>query len=163
MRVLLLNSTYEPIFFISMRKAIKLYVKEKVEVLSCWNESIKWCSGNMKLPAVVRLKYFVRWIPRTVRFNRVGVFRRDKFECKYCGAKKIPLTIDHIIPRSKGGENNYLNTITSCVPCNSKKDDRTPEQAGMQLLSKPFVPRINLSNELLVINDVHEDWKIYLR
>ncbi len=165
MKVLLLNSTYQPIAFISERKALKLFVKSKIEVLSEWdNKYICWSNGKMQFPAVIRLKYYVRWIPRKTRFNRSGVFRRDRCICQYCGNvfRLIDLTIDHVIPQSKGGTSNWYNCVASCYPCNNKKRDRTPEEAEMPLLSKPIIPGSNVAMELDHMTKHHPDWKMYL-
>src|SRR5690606_10518842 len=121
MKVLLLNFTYEPINFIPINRAFKLYFKNKVDIIADWDKEISWAAGKMKIPAILRLKYYIRWIPKKVRFNRQGIFRRDKFTCLYCGSKKGPLTIDHIIPRSQGGKSNYFNCATACYSCNNIK------------------------------------------
>lgn len=165
MRVLLLNFTYQPISFVSERKALKLIVKDKVEIISSWKgKTVRWSKGKMDLPATVRLKYYVRWIPCKTRFNRVGVFRRDKNQCQYCGNifKSKDLTIDHVHPKSKGGKNDWINCVTSCVSCNNKKSDRTLEEAKMKLISKPKIPGANLASQLNEHSYRHEDWPMYL-
>jgi 5-methylcytosine-specific restriction endonuclease McrA len=165
MKVLLLNSTYQAISFVSERKALKLFVKEKIEVLSSWNDKyICWSNGKMNYPAVIRLKYYVRWIPRKTRFNRSGVFRRDKNMCMYCGKtfRLADLTIDHIVPQSKGGKSNWHNCVASCFYCNNKKKNRTPEEARMPLLVQPVIPGVNVASELNVVGPKHEDWPMYL-
>lgn len=164
MKTLLLNSTYQPISFLSDKKCLKLFVKDKIEIISSWEELIRWGKGEMHYPAVVRLMYYVRWIPRKSRFNRMGVFRRDKNTCQYCGNifKIVDLTIDHVKPKSQGGKLNWKNSVSSCFPCNNKKGSRTPEQAGMHLLKQPIVPNVNLSSELLTMRNIHPDWKMYL-
>lgn len=165
MRVLLLNSTYQPISFVSEIKALKLFVKGKIEVLSEWEDkNIRWTNGKMKMPATIRLKYYVRWIPRKTRFNRAGVFRRDKNVCQYCGHtfKLSDLTIDHVIPQSKGGKSNWHNCVACCFPCNNKKSDRTPDEAHMPLLTKPVIPGANLGTEIHHMSNLHPDWTMYL-
>ena len=164
MKALLLNSTYEPMAFISEKKVLKLFVKGKIEVLSNWDSSIYWGSGQMKAPALVRLLYYRRWVPKKTRFNRMGVFKRDRFICMYCGKtfKGSELTIDHIFPKSQGGKLTWLNCVSACFECNSKKGDRTPEQAGMRLLKKPIVPRADLAGDLCMIDSIHPDWEQYM-
>jgi len=164
-KVLLLNSTYQPIAFLNERRAIRLFFKNKVEVVSSWeDETLRWSNGEIKLPSIIRLKYYVKWIPKKSRFNRIGVFKRDKFICMYCGEqfKTSDLTIDHILPKSQGGHLSWHNCVCSCYSCNSKKGDRTPEQAGMRLLKQPIVPISDLAGELFLINHIHPDWKMYL-
>ena len=164
MKTLLLNSTYQPISFVPERKALKLFVKGKIDVLSSWDQIIRWGTGGMQYPSVIRLKYYVRWIPKKVRFNRMGVFRRDKNTCMYCGKpfRTAELTIDHVQPASKGGKTNWHNCVTSCFDCNNKKRNRTPEEAKMKLLVKPVVPRVNLTNEFHLSSQQHPDWGVYL-
>jgi 5-methylcytosine-specific restriction endonuclease McrA len=164
MKTLLLNSTYEGISFISYRKVFKLFTKDKVEVLSSWDREIRWGKGSMMMPAVVRLRYRVRWIPKKMRFNRAGVFRRDKHLCQYCGEvfSVSKLTVDHVMPKARGGKSDWINCVASCFDCNNKKGDRTPAEARMRLLTKPVIPRVNLINECIRLNPAHEDWKVYL-
>lgn len=165
MKTLLLNSTYQPIAFISERKAFKLFVKEKVEVMSSWDKFAHWGRGKMKIPSIIRLKYYVRWIPSRARFNRLALFKRDNGTCQYCGKRFgiSDLTVDHIVPSSRGGKTTWQNCITSCYSCNNKKSDKTPEEADMVLLSKPTPPKMRLISEYWQISKHHPDWDIYLK
>lgn len=164
MRTLLLNFTYQPISFVTQKKALKLFVKGKVEVCASWDHTIHWGCGSMQLPAVIRLKYYVRWIPRRMRYNSIGVFRRDRFACQYCGKsfKTSKLTIDHVIPRAKGGKSDWTNCVTSCFECNNKKGNRTPTEARMCLVKMPVIPNVNLANEVIGIHPQHSDWNYFL-
>lgn len=165
MKCLQLNSTYEPMSFIDIENALKLYFRGKIDVLSTWNEKITWINGSMKLPAIIKLNKYVRHIRRRSNFDRHTLFRRDSFLCGYC-LKALSanfLTIDHIIPKSQGGLTTWMNTISCCSKCNSFKDDRTPEEAGMRLLIKPFVPNLGLKNDLYKMQNIHDDWNIYIK
>lgn len=164
MKALLLNSNYVPISFIPENKILKLWSKNKVEVLSYWDEVINWSSGKMNVPAVMRLNYNVRWIPRKAKFTRLNVFRRDRYTCCYCYTQfeMSNLTLDHVIPKDRGGIMMYNNIVTSCWPCNQKKRNRTPEEAGMKLLLKPKVPNLSLKDELDLVRPAHPDWDMYL-
>lgn len=164
LHTLLLNSTYECIAFISERKVFKLIAKDKVEVLSEWDEKITYGRGTIHYPAVVRLRHHVRWIPRKVRFNRTGVFRRDQHVCQYCSKGLTPakLTLDHIIPRTRGGDSSWRNCVTACFDCNNRKGSRTPDEAGMKLLHKPVVPQITIANEYVLMKCKHPEWKLYI-
>ena len=166
MKTLLLNSTYQPISFVSERKALKLLFKNKVDVISDWDEVIKWNLGRnkIKLPAIIKLKYYVRWIPSRTRFNRLAVFKRDNNICQYCGKKlsNSELTVDHIVPISRGGLNNWKNCVTSCSPCNNNKGSRTPEEAGMKIKNAPQTPGLSISYEYSSLRRRHEDWETYL-
>jgi hypothetical protein len=163
-KTLLLNASYETLSFIPLRKLIKLVVKDKVEILSTWNDEVLvWGFGKMKYPAIVRMKYYVRRMPMKTRFNRRGIFRRDMFMCQYCGVVLSPskLTLDHVHPVSAGGKSTWENCVTCCLPCNARKGNRTPEQARMALLSRPSAPRKTLDNEYILTRPKHEDWKMY--
>ncbi len=164
LHALLLNSTYECISFIVERKVFKLLSKGKIEILASWDTDIRWGKGKCKMPAVVRLINNVPWIPRKVRFNRNGIFRRDHYICQYCSKilTASKLTWDHILPRSQGGDNSWKNCVTSCFECNNKKGDRTPEQARMKLIRKPFVPLISIKNEYSLLKNKHPEWKLYI-
>jgi len=120
-------------------------------------------NGYMVAPAVLRLKYY-RHIIKKARYSSKVVFYRDNYVCSYCGKNfvKSKLTIDHIIPRSKGGKTDWMNCVTCCKGCNNRKRNRTPEEAGMPLLTKPFVPQSLIKNELSGIRPVHSEWLNYL-
>lgn len=165
MKCLLLNSSYEGMAFVSETKALKLYFNDKVDVVSSWDEKISWSSGSMKLPAIIKLKYYVKYVPRRSAFNRLAVFRRDQYVCQYCARAlhQDLLTIDHIIPKSRGGSTTWLNTVSSCSPCNLLKSNKTPDEAKMKLLHKPTIPEIKLKNFLINITERHPDWEIYLK
>lgn len=164
LQTLLLNSTYECISFITERKVFKLIAKDKVEVLHYWDEEFHWGRGSSKHPSVIRLKHHVRWIPQKMRFKRAGVFRRDQFICQYCGIALTPskVTVDHVLPRSQGGDSSWKNCVTSCFECNNRKGDRTPEQAKMKLLNKPVVPVVSIATEYNLLKKKHDDWKLYI-
>lgn len=165
MKALLLNSTYQPISFVDSRKAINLIVKGKVEVISSWKKKYVYSARDkIEIPAVIRLKYYVRWIPRKSRFNRNGLFRRDGYTCQYCGRKfKLSdLTIDHILPSSRGGKTTWMNCVASCFSCNNKKSNKTPDEAHMKLLSLPKIPTLSIKNEAELIDPIHNDWDQYM-
>jgi hypothetical protein len=164
-QTLLLNSTYEPISFLFERKAFNLIIKEKVEVLSYWeNDYIVWGSGKSKYPAVVRMTYHVRSFHKKARFNRSGVLKRDQFTCQFCNKALTPsmITLEHLLPRSRGGNNSWQNCVCACFPCNNRKGNRTLEEAGMRLLSKPAVPLLSIANEYRAISYKHDSWRYYL-
>ena len=151
--------------FVSERKALKLFVKDKVDVISSWDASIYWTKGKMKMPSIVRLKYYVRWIPGRARFNRLALFKRVQNRCHYCGNyfKTADLTVDHIIPSSKGGRTNWKNCISACYKCNGKKGDRTPEEADMRLIAEPVIPKMRLVSEYWQVSKHHPDWEMYIK
>lgn len=162
---LLLNNNYMCISFISERKALKLFAKGKVDVESYWDEKIyHGQKGMVYLPAVLRMKHQVRWIPRKMRFNRLGIFKRDQYICQYCLIASTPskLTLDHVKPRSHGGDNSWRNVVTSCFNCNQLKRNRTPEQANMKLVKQPAVPIITIASEYRLLKKVHDSWRDFI-
>lgn len=150
--------------FISYRRAIKLWFNNKVEILSSWNEIIRWVEGEMKLPATLRLKDAVPWRNKRARCSRKSVLRRDLYTCQYCGIVLSParLTWDHVMPRCRKGRSVWENTVCACSPCNLFKGDRTPEEAGMKLFRKPVAPKRNIFNEYKLMSTKHTDWEFYM-
>lgn len=141
---LLLNSTYEPMKVISWKKAISLWWNSKVEIVEEYSDyDLKSVSFTMKCPAVVRLLSYVKGSKTCVKFSRLNVFSRDNFACQYCGVQPgtSRLTYDHVLPKSRGGKTTWENIVTACVPCNNKKDDRTPAEAKMRLRKSPVKPK----------------------
>lgn len=160
--MLLLNKSYEPISICTIKKAITLTFLNKAEVVSENNSKFIHSSKlSLPLPSVIKLNYYVKRPYREVMLSRKNILRRDKHICAYCGRGDLPLTIDHIIPKSNGGEDTWENLITACLPCNNKKGNRTPAQAEMKLRFKPFKPSyiIFLANTL---NRIDENWKTFL-
>ena len=127
--MLVLNATYEPINVCTVRRATVLLLKEKAEVIEIGAHELRWARGSMTKPVVIRLITYVR-IPRDShkrKITRRAVFARDGWQCQYCGAR-TSLTVDHVIPRSKGGGSEWENIVASCAPCNRRKGDRLPHQ-----------------------------------
>jgi 5-methylcytosine-specific restriction endonuclease McrA len=142
-RTLLLNAWMMPHKIISWQDAITMMFLNKVEVLEAYDEEIASPTLSIRMPAVVRLKKAAGGAKRGVKFSRINVFTRDGFRCQYCGEKKAmgELNYDHVVPRMQGGKTVWENIVSACYPCNNKKRNRTPEQAGMTLLSKPVKPK----------------------
>jgi 5-methylcytosine-specific restriction endonuclease McrA len=141
-RVLVLNASYEPINVCTVRRAAVLILKERAEVLehSEWNLHAE--SLTLPRPVVIRLVTYVR-IPRDAhrrKITRRAVFARDRWTCQYCGHERGNLTVDHVIPRSKGGGSSWDNIVTCCAPCNRRKGDRLPRQAKMVPVKAPRAP-----------------------
>jgi 5-methylcytosine-specific restriction endonuclease McrA len=164
MKTLVLNSNYQPISFVSDIRAICYLLKDKVDVISSWDDYLYWSSGKIKVPSIVRLKYYVRWVPKR-GCSRSGIFRRDGNICQYCGRffHESNLTIDHVIPKSSGGKLSWSNAVTSCFPCNSKKADRPLEKSGLVLLNTPKPPRSLIHNEYSMMRYTHPDWDMYFK
>lgn len=142
-RVLKLNQSYEPIEVISWKRAIKLVVKEKAEIIKEY-ENRYLNSGKQKflMPAVIRLSSSFRRPRKRIKFNRNNIIARDRWKCQYCGKKytSSELTLDHVVPRAQGGTTCWENIVACCTHCNDKKRDRTPSQANMKLKKYPSRP-----------------------
>lgn len=139
-KVLVLNSDFTPLNVTSLRRGFILVQKGRAEVLKK-GDDIVTTIGNFVRPIIIRLLNFVRFRPNNLSVSRKRLFKRDNFQCGYCGSQKN-LTIDHVIPKSRGGSNGWNNLVTCCSRCNSLKGDKTPEDAGMKLRFKPTVPNI---------------------
>jgi 5-methylcytosine-specific restriction endonuclease McrA len=164
--VLVLNASYEPLQVIDWTRAITLLWQDKVEVLEEHDQEIRSVSLTMKIPSVIRMLHMIRTKRRTpVKFTRMNVFSRDGFCCLYCGEKftAAQLTYDHIVPVAQGGKKSWENIATACMPCNARKEGRTPEQAKMPLLRKPRQPLWAQCVTVTVgLRQTPETWKEYL-
>jgi 5-methylcytosine-specific restriction endonuclease McrA len=138
--VLVLNASYEPLNVCSVRRAHVLVFKGKAEILEAHARELRSATDTFRWPHVIRLLHYVR-VPRIVqrKISRRALFARDGWRCQYCGSAG-KLTLDHVVPRSRGGHSDWENVVTSCSPCNLRKGDRLPEEARMSLHSKPRTP-----------------------
>jgi 5-methylcytosine-specific restriction endonuclease McrA len=157
---LVLNATYEPLSVVSGHRAICLVLLDKAEVVEDDGTVVHSERMSMSAPLVIRLRYVVK-VPynRHASMSRRAVFARDNHRCGYCG--NAADSIDHVMPRSRGGTNVWENVIAACRGCNLRKRDRTPEEAGMRLSSIPRAPR-ELSWIMYAVPLVPEEWKPYL-
>ena len=141
-RVLVLNASYEPINVCTVRRAAVLVLKDRAEILERAEWALHAETLTLPRPIVIRLKTYVR-VPRDAhrrKITRRAVFARDRWVCQYCGQGRGNLTVDHVIPRSKGGGSGWDNIVTCCAPCNRRKGDRLPSQANMVPRHAPAAP-----------------------
>lgn len=139
--VLVLNQGYEPLNVCRVRRAIVLLQQNRAEMLENGSGFIHSASFEFPVPSVIRLASMVRRPHRLERkLTRLEVFRRDQHTCQYCGRQSRQLTLDHVVPRYRGGEHTWENVVSACVPCNRRKAGRTPQEAGMKLVHQPSVP-----------------------
>ena len=163
----LLNADYTFLNLVDWKRAVCLMAKGKVEVVKHSREIVRSSGGTvMKIPAVMRLIKLIRIIYRSrVAFSKRNLLVRDKFRCAYCGTKRETLSIDHIVPKSRGGETSFENCVIACRTCNRSKGNRTPREANMYLQSRPFQPTISeflrLKFESLGLYDVLKDLGVY--
>lgn len=164
-RTLLLNATYEPLMVIDWRRAVSLVFLGKSDVLAEHDRKIRSVSAHMRIPSVVRLRERVRRSEPVIRFSRTNVYARDGHRCQYCGGRfpNAQLTFDHVVPRSRGGQTNWVNIVTCCVDCNRVKANRTPAEAGMTLLNRPVRPStLPEIDKGLGGKNPPESWSFYL-
>jgi 5-methylcytosine-specific restriction endonuclease McrA len=141
-RVLVLNASYEPINVCTVRRAAVLVLKQRAEILERSDWSLHAETFTLPRPVVIRLITYVK-VPRDAhrrKITRRAVFARDRWECQYCGHSRSSLTVDHVVPRSKGGGSTWDNIVTCCAPCNRRKGDRLPGQANMRPRHAPSPP-----------------------
>lgn len=145
MKTLVLNASYEPIRVVELERAMYYLMIGKAEVVETYDKVIRSVSLVMQHPKVIKLKKYVKLKAhlRGIKYSRKNILARDKMICQYCGIKctSKTATLDHVLPKSRGGKNSWENIVTSCGDCNNKKDDRTPREAGMRLLQIPRKPK----------------------
>jgi len=139
-QVLVLNSTYEPVNVCSTRRALVLLLKGRAESVEAAGTTFHSEKAAFAVPLVIRLLHYVR-LPRPDgrRLSRRAILARDGFRCQYCGSTRH-LTIDHIVPRSRGGLDSWDNVVTSCAPCNVRKGSALPHEVGMSPSHRPRPP-----------------------
>ena len=160
--MLVLNATFEPINVCTVRRAVVLLLKAKAEVIERADRELHSERITMSRPAVIRLVSYVR-VPRDVhrrKITRRAVFARDGWACQYCGSRST-LTVDHVVPRSKGGSSTWENIVASCAPCNRRKGDQLPRQVGMHLVRQPRIPGPQVFIHV-ASPTIPENWKQYL-
>lgn len=143
-QVVLENATCDPLTLLSVRRAIILLLKGKAQIVRAdIDRKIRAAEYEMEYPLVIRLVRYV-WIPfPRMALSRKGVMLRDEEMCQYCGngaRKRNPMTLDHVMPRSRGGKHEWENVVAACQGCNNRKADRTPSEAEMTLRRQPFTP-----------------------
>lgn len=140
----------------------------KVEILD-WYEEVIYRNVDrgitMKMPAVARLLKPTNAFKKGIKFSRINIMVRDNFTCMYCGAKRVmsELNYDHVVPRFQGGQTNWTNIVAACLACNNAKGARTPEQAKMKLLKKPYKPKtLPLAQPVLAMRKIPPEWMPYI-
>ncbi|MGB5593017.1 MAG: HNH endonuclease [Crocosphaera sp.] len=160
-KVLVLNASYEPLNITSWRRAVVLLIKGKAEQLE---NNDRFIYSDFPLPSVIRLRYYVRVPYKEIPLTRRNVLERDRHSCQYCRYKGEQLTLDHVIPRSRGGGDTWENLVTACVRCNVKKGNRTPKEAQMNLRHTPRRPYSSLQFELVkhTRGNLNQEWRKYI-
>jgi 5-methylcytosine-specific restriction endonuclease McrA len=162
-RVLILNASYEPLHVCSVKRAVILLMHDIAERLEDSDKILRSPSQIFIVPSIIKLKKYVkRPHHQRVAFNRKNVFRRDDNTCQYCGVRSGDLTLDHVHPRSRGGDTSWENVVACCRKCNAKKRDRTPDEAKMHLRRKPYAPKFMFSSAFGVMPTIDPVWEKYL-
>ena len=139
--VLVLNQNYEPLNVCRVRRAVVLLYQERAEMLENGVGFIHTTNHDFPVPSVIRLPYLIKRPFRAERkLTRLEVFNRDKYTCQYCGKQTRQLTLDHVIPRYRGGQHTWENVVSACIACNRRKAGKTPEEARMKLTRPPSPP-----------------------
>jgi 5-methylcytosine-specific restriction endonuclease McrA len=139
--VLLLNFSYESLNVVSLQRAVRLLFARKAETVACGDRTIGSVTYEIRLPSVIRMLYYIKRPRSRVALSKRNVILRDDSTCQYCGIRGRDMTIDHVVPRSRGGASTWENLASACGPCNSRKRNRTPNEANMRLHRKPYEPR----------------------
>ncbi|MCV9386777.1 HNH endonuclease [Reichenbachiella ulvae] len=161
-KVLVLNQDYSPLAICSVNRAFLLVFLEKAELLEAdQEEAIHTVDATFEKPTVIKINRYINVPYRGVVLTRQNLFKRDNNCCQYCGSREN-LTIDHLIPRSRGGRSVWDNLVTACKHCNAKKGDMTPDQAGLKLARLPYRPTyiMFLRNSM---GDMRKEWLNYLK
>ena len=139
--VLVLNDNYQPLNVTNARRAIGLLCVGKAHVIESDSHVFHAERLAIELPTVVRLNHHVRRPMPILHVSRKSIFARDHYTCQYCGSRNVPLTIDHVVPRERGGGDDWTNLVCCCTKCNNKKGNRMPDEAGMRIRHAPFRPK----------------------
>ena len=188
--VLVLNKHYAAVRVVSARRAFRMLFKEIAEIVSVednryysydfdsWREVSEFRSQfererhewircvrfELAVPRIIRLLFYDRLPRRVVKFNRRNIYARDRNHCQYCG-KRYPtseLSLDHVVPRSRGGGTSWTNIVCACVKCNVRKGGRVPKEAGMKLIAEPVKPRRSPVLTLRLTSEKYASWKQFL-
>jgi 5-methylcytosine-specific restriction endonuclease McrA len=163
MKALKLDATYRPVEVIDAIEALVLCIVGKAKAIESYTREICSPSKTFKIPAVIVLKKIVKYRFGGIVCNRQNVIWRDQNTCQYC-LKVLPtdkLTVDHILPKSRGGPKSWKNLVAACIKCNQKKGNKTPQESGMIPIRKPLKPKISIL-KTVGTNQVSELWKNYL-
>ncbi|MCX8092911.1 MAG: HNH endonuclease [Candidatus Goldbacteria bacterium] len=158
--VLLLNSTFEPLTIINVRRALKLLFTKKAHPVEDSPYYLSTVKAKIRIPSVIQILYYVKRPYSRPKFSKKSVFMRDNYQCQYCGKHTNKPTLDHVIPRSKNGTNDWYNVVTACPDCNNKKGDRTLKEAGMTLVKQPSEPKYMIYSTILTPANIKR-WEKY--
>ncbi len=158
----MLNQNYEAMSICNVQRAVVLLFLGKAELISeKETQKVFSVKASLPFPTIVRLRVYIKVPYKKIVLSRKNILRRDSHKCVYCSRSDLPLTIDHVVPKSKGGDDSWENLVTACVKCNNRKGDRSPEDAKMPLARKPSKPS-HITFMKHFVGRVDEAWKPYL-
>jgi len=160
--VLVLNQNYEPLNVCNVRRAMVLVLRGKAEVIESARGVIHSATASFVLPSVIRLVNFIRRPRPKVRLTRKEVFARDGWACVYCGKQTKDLTLDHVLPRHRGGQHTWENLVSACKPCNHRKAGRTPAEAKMAMPREPAQPRVSIYYSFFPYLSSQLEWRKFV-
>lgn len=160
--VLVLNQNYEPLNVCNVKRALVLVLCGKAEVIEAAGNVIRSAAATFSLPSVIRLVHLIRRPRPRVRLTRREIFARDGWICVYCGRAVKDLTIDHVVPRHRGGAHTWENLVSACKSCNHRKAGRTPSEAHMHLLREPAVPKVSIYHAFFPYLRNEEGWRKFV-
>jgi len=160
--VLVLNQTYEPLNVCRVRRALVLLDEGKAEMLENGRGYIHSAHATYPIPSVIKLAYHIKRPRPRRKLTRFEIFNRDDYTCQYCGKQTRQITIDHVMPRYRGGPQTWENMVSSCAACNRKKAGQTPGEAGMKLLRAPRPPQDNRYFFLPYHMTLRHEWQKYI-
>lgn len=159
--VLVLNQDYQPLNVCNVKRAIVLLTRGKAEVVEETEALLRSFRDAFRIPSVIRMVYHIKRPRPVARLSRREVFARDSYACQYCGKKTSDLTLDHVVPRRRGGTHTWENLVAACRSCNHRKAGRTPAEARMKLRSRPARPRATLVGVFRRHLDSRPGWQIF--
>jgi 5-methylcytosine-specific restriction endonuclease McrA len=160
--VLVLNQNYEPLNVCNARRAFVLVDKGKAEVLEHSEGALRSALHTFPLPSVIRLIYMIRRPRPQMRLTRREIFVRDRYTCQYCGKQTRDLTIDHVMPRHRGGGHSWDNLVSACRACNHRKAGLTPQEARMTMLHEPAKPAASSYYVFYHYLESQADWRKFI-
>ncbi len=160
--VLVLNFTYEALNVTTIQRAVKLLFAGKAEAVHNHQRVLCSTSFEMRMPSIIRMLYYIKRPKQRVALTKKNVLIRDDYTCQYCGARgERMMTVDHVIPKSRGGSSTWENLVCSCMRCNNRKNNRTPQESNLSLLRKPrqpkYIPWIQIKR-----NTLPDEWGKFL-
>lgn len=160
--VLVVNANFEPLNVCTTRRAMGLLLTGRAEMLANGRGVVRTVRISLPRPSVIRLGRMVKRPRPRVRLTKRELFRRDGHTCQYCGQRSQRLTIDHVVPRFRGGEHSWPNLVTACPPCNLRKGGRTLNEAAMTLLRPPREPQATVTYLFGPLLESNREWSTYL-